>query len=156
MPNDSDRADFALSSGPISLLAATRAGVTLSGTEVQPCPVPFLLTLAQMRRIQPHFPLSHGVPRVDDRRVVSGIIFVIQGGLRWRDAPPGYGPHRTLYNRFVRWSHMGVFSRIFAALAGEAGEPDRLIIDSTHLKAHRTAASLRKKGVFPLHRAHKG
>jgi transposase len=108
--------------------------------------VPFLLTPAQMRRIRPHFPLSHGVPRVDDRRVLSGIIFVIQGGLRWRDAPPGYGPHKTLYNRFVRWSRMGVFSRIFAALAGEAGEPDRLIIDSTHLKAHRTAASLLKRG----------
>ena len=89
--------------------------------------VPFLLTPAQMRRIPPHFPLSHGIPRVNDRRVLSGIIFVIQGGLRWRDAPPGYGPHKTLYNRFVRWSRMGVFSRIFAALAGEAGEPDRLI-----------------------------
>jgi transposase len=108
--------------------------------------VPFLLTPAQMRRIRPHFPLSHGIPRVDDRRVLSGIIFVIQGGLRWRDAPAGYGPHKTLYNRFVRWSRMGVFSRIFAALAGEAGEPDRLIIDSTHLKAHRTAASLLKRG----------
>jgi transposase len=108
--------------------------------------VPFLLTSAQMRRIRPHFPLSHGVPRVDDRRVFSGIVFVIQGGLRWRDAPPGYGPHKTLYNRFVRWSRLGVFSRIFAALAGEAGEPDRLIIDSTHLKAHRTAASLLRKG----------
>jgi transposase len=108
--------------------------------------VPFLLTPAQMRRIRPHFPLSHGVPRVDDRRVLSGIIFVIKGGLRWRDAPAGYGPHKTLYNRFVRWSRMGVFSRIFAALAGEAGEPDRLIIDSTHLKAHRTAASLLKRG----------
>jgi len=53
--------------------------------------VPFLLTPAQMRRIRPHFPLSHGIPRVDDRRVLSGIIFVIKGGLRWRDAPPGYG-----------------------------------------------------------------
>ena len=64
-------------------------------------------------------------------------------------SPPGYGPHKTLYNRFVRWSRMGVFDRIFAALAGEAGEPDRLIIDSTHLKAHRTAASLLKRGRFP-------
>jgi putative transposase len=108
--------------------------------------VPFLLTSSQMRRIRPHFPLSHGIPRVDDRRVLSGIIFVIKGGLRWRDAPPGYGPHKTLYNRFVRWSRMGVFSRIFVALAGEAGELDRLIIDSTHLKAHRTAASLLKRG----------
>ena len=64
--------------------------------------VPFLLTPAQMRRIRPHFPLLHGIPRVDDRRVLSGIVFVIQGGLRRRDAPPGYGPHKTLYNRFVR------------------------------------------------------
>jgi transposase len=111
--------------------------------------VPFLLSPAQMRRIRPHFPLSHGIPRVDDRRVISGIVFVIKGGLRWRDAPPDYGPHKTLYNRFVRWSRMGVFERIFAALAGEAGEPDRLIIDSTHLKAHRTAASLLKRGRFP-------
>jgi transposase len=111
--------------------------------------VPFLLSASQMRRIRPHFPLSHGIPRVDDRRVISGIVFVIKGGLRWRDAPPGYGPHKTLYNRFVRWSRMGVFDRIFAALAGEAGEPDRLIIDSTHLKAHRTAASLLKRGRFP-------
>jgi transposase len=108
--------------------------------------VPFLLTPAQMRRIRPHFPRSRGIPRVDDRSVLSSVIFVIKTGLRWRDAPPGYGPHKTLYNRFVRVSRMGVFSRIFAALAGEAGEPYRLIIDSTHLKAHRTAASLRKRG----------
>jgi transposase len=108
--------------------------------------VPFLLTPAQMERIRPHFPRSRGIPRVDDRRVLSGIIFVIKGGLRWRDAPPGYGPHKTLYNRFVRWSRMGVFDRIFAALAAEGGPPERLMIDSTHLKAHRTAASLRKRG----------
>ena len=69
-----------------------------------------------------------------------------KAGLRWRDVPPGYGPHKTLYSRFVRWSRMGVFSRIFAALAGEAGEPDRLIIDSTHRKARRTAASLLERG----------
>jgi transposase len=99
-----------------------------------------------MERIRPHFPRSRGIPRVDDRRVLSGIIFVIKGGLRWRDAPPGYGPHKTLYNRFVRWSRMGVFDRIFAALAAEGGPPERLMIDSTHLKAHRTAASLRKRG----------
>ena len=61
--------------------------------------VPFLLAPAQMRRIRPPFRLLHGVPRVDDGRVLGGIIVVIQGGLRWRDAPPGYGPHKTLYNR---------------------------------------------------------
>jgi transposase len=87
-----------------------------------------------------------GIPRVDDGRVLSGIIVVIKGGLRWRDAPLAYGPYKTLCNRFVRSSRMGVFSRIFAALAGEAGARDRLIIDSTHLKAHRTAARLRQRG----------
>lgn len=109
----------------------------------------FWLSQAQMKRIAPYFPLSHGVPRVDDHRVVSGIIFVIRNGLRWRDAPKDYGPPKTLYNRFIRWSRMGVFNQIFAGLAGKAGQPDRLMIDATHLKAHRTAASLLKKGLFP-------
>jgi putative transposase len=109
----------------------------------------WLLSEAQMRRIESYFPLSHGIPRVDDRRIVSGIIFVIRNGLRWRDAPTGYGPHKTVYNRFIRWSRLGVFNRIFAELAAKGGKPDRLMIDATHLKAHRTAASLLKKGLFP-------
>ena len=109
----------------------------------------FWLTKQQMRRIEPYFPLSHGVPRVDDRRIVSGIIFVIRNGLRWRDAPAAYGSHKTIYNRFIRWSRRGVFNRIFAGLAAEGGKADQLMIDATHLKAHRTAASLLKKGLFP-------
>lgn len=109
----------------------------------------FLLSAGQMRRIEPYFPLSHGVPRVDDRRVLSGIVYVIHNGLQWKDAPTGYGPHKTLYNRFVRWSRLGVFDRIFAALAGAGPKPERIMIDATHLKAHRTAASLLKKGLFP-------
>ena len=94
----------------------------------------FWLCEAQLRRIKSHFPLSHGVPRVDDRKVVSGIIHVIRNGLRWRDAPEIYGPHKTLYNRFIRWSKMGVFDQIFTALVEEHGPPDRLMIDATHLK----------------------
>jgi transposase len=90
-----------------------------------------------MRRISPFFPRSHGKPRVDGRRVISGLIFVLRNGLRWRDAPAEYGPHKTLYNRFVRWSRMGVFERIFAALAAEPGPPERLLLETTHLKAHR-------------------
>ena len=109
----------------------------------------FWLSEAQMRRIKPYFPLSHGIARVDDRRVISGIVFVIKNGLRWRDAPREYGPHKTIYNRFVRWSRLGVFNKIFAELARKAGKPSRLMIDATHLKAHRTAASLLKKGLFP-------
>ena len=106
-----------------------------------------LLSEAQMRRIEGHFPLSHGVPRVDDRRILSGILFVIRNGLRWRDAPAAYGPHKTIYNRFIRWSRLGVFDRIFAELARDGD--GTLMIDATHLKAHRTAASLFKKGLYP-------
>ena len=91
----------------------------------------FLLSEAQMRRIEPYFPLSHGVPRVDDRRVISAVVFVIRNGLRWRDAPRAYGPHKTIYNRFVRWSRLGVFNKIFAELAGTAGKPRRIMIDAT-------------------------
>ena len=107
-----------------------------------------------MRRIEPYF-LSHGMPRVDDRRVISGIIFVERAALARRaqrlrrDAPKDYGPHKTIYNRFIRWSRLGVFNRIFAALAATSGQPEPLMIDATHLKAHRTAASLPKKGLFP-------
>ena len=85
----------------------------------------------QMERLFPYFPLSHGVPRVDDRRIVRGIILVLKNGLRWRDAPKEYGPHKTIYNRFIRWSRLGVFDRIFTALAVEGGEPDELMIDTT-------------------------
>jgi putative transposase len=109
----------------------------------------FLLSVAQMRRIEPYFPLSHGIARVDDRKVISGIIFIIRNGLRWCDAPKDYGPHKMIYNRFIRWSRLGLFNRIFAALAAKGGKPNQLMIDATHLKAHRTAASLFKKGLFP-------
>jgi transposase len=105
----------------------------------------FLSSQAQMARISPFFPLSHGVPRVNDRRVVSGIVYVIHNGLQWKDAPKAYGPHKTLYNRFVRWSALGVFDRIFQRLVSEGPKPERLMHDSTHLKAHWTLASLLKK-----------
>lgn len=109
----------------------------------------FLLTKQQLNRIKPYFPLSHGVPRVDALRVISGIISVIRYGLQWKDAPTAYGPYKTLYNRFVRWSRAGIFNKIFRELARQPGPRDCLMIDATHLKAHRTAASLLKKGPSP-------
>lgn len=74
----------------------------------------FWLTEEQMARLRPFFPKSHGKPRIDDRRVLSGIIFINRNGLRWCDAPKEYGPPKTLYNRWKRWkrwkrwSEMGV------------------------------------------------
>jgi len=64
--------------------------------------------------------------------------------------PKDYGPHKTLYNRVIRWSRLGVFDHIFASLVGEEPRPERVMIDTTHLKAHRTAASLLKEGIFPV------
>jgi transposase len=107
----------------------------------------YWLTEAQMERLKPFFPKSHGRPRVDDRRVLSGIIFINRNGLRWCDAPREYGPAKTLYNRWKRWSEKGVFARIMAGLAAEGAEHKTIMIDATYLKAHRTASSLRvKKG----------
>ena len=91
----------------------------------------FLLSERQMDLIRPYFPLAHGVARVDDRRVLSGIIYVIRNGLQWKDAPKAYGPHRTLYNRFIWWNRPGVSDRIFVALTEQAGRSKRLMIDAT-------------------------
>ena len=87
--------------------------------EERRCPMRtlFYLSESQLERIKPFFPRSHGAPRVDDRRVVSGIIYVIKHGLQWKDAPDEYGPHKTLCNRFVRWSRLGVFNKVFTELA---------------------------------------
>ena len=102
----------------------------------------FWLSEAQMARLKPFFPKSHGRPRVDDRRVLSGIIFINRNGLRWCDAPREYGPAKTLYNRWKRWSENGVFARIMMGLAAESAEHKTIMIDATYLKAHRTASRL--------------
>ena len=77
----------------------------------------------------------------------DSIIFINRNGLRWCDAPKEYGPAKTLYNRWKRWSDNGVFARIMTGLAAERAEHKTIMIDATYLKAHRTASSLGvKKG----------
>ncbi|MDG6095350.1 transposase [Acetobacter sp. AN02] len=102
-----------------------------------------------MKRTETFFPPAHVVPCVDDRRVLSRIFYVIRHGLQWKDAPKAYDLHRTLYDRFIRWSRPGVSDRIFVALTEQAGRSKRLMIDATHLKVHRTSASRLRKGLFP-------
>lgn len=90
--------------------------------------------------IEPLLPSNQpGARRVDDRRVISGIIHVLRVGCRWQDCPPDYGPSTTIYNRFNRWSHRGLWTRIFTALSARADLPDELSIDSTAVRAHRSA-----------------
>ena len=110
----------------------------------------FWLTDEQMARLQPFFPRSHGRPRVDDRRVLSGIIFINRNGLRWRDAPREYGPAKTLYNRWKRWSDKGVFVAMMDGLSAKGAERKTIMIDATYLKAHRTASSLWAKKGGPM------
>lgn len=100
----------------------------------------FWLSDAAWAVVAPLLPRNQpGARRVDDRRVISGIIHVLQSGCRWADCPPEYGPATTIYNRFNRWSHRGLWMRIFTALAARAELPEELSIDSTAVRAHRSA-----------------
>ena len=91
--------------------------------------------------IEPLLPKGRrGAHRVDDRRVISGIMHMLHSGARWRDCPSAYGPYTTIYNRFNRWSRQGIWTDIFYALTGSTGMIGTVAVDSTHIKAHRSAA----------------
>ncbi len=101
----------------------------------------FWLSDEQYRRLAPLLPTNTpGVPRVDDRRVISGIVRVLRSGCRWADAPSIHGPRKTLYNRFVRWAAKGIWTDIFHALAGAGGPHAEVLINSSAVKAHRCAS----------------
>jgi transposase len=101
----------------------------------------YWLNDGQWARLAPLLPNKpRGVPRVDDRRVISGIIHVLKSGGRWTDAPSCYGPRKTLYNRFVRWAAKGVWGEVFHALSAAGGPPAKVLLDSSAVKAHRCAS----------------
>jgi len=102
----------------------------------------YWLTDEQMAKPAPFFPQSHGKPRVDERRVLSGIIFINRNGLRRRDAPREYGPHKTPYSRWKHWSDNGIFAQRMVGLSAEHGEEKTVMIEATYSKAHRTATSM--------------
>ncbi len=109
---------------------------------------------AQMERLKPVFPKSHGRPRVDEKRVLGGIIFIDRNGLRWCDASREYGPAKRLCNRWKRWGDNGVFARIPTGLAAEGTAHETIMIEATYLKAHRTASGLAvEKGGVPARQA---
>lgn len=84
-----------------------------------------------------------GVARVDDRRVISGIFYILRTGAPWRDLPERYGPRTTVYNRYNRWAKAGVWLRIFEALA-ETSPHSLHLIDSSIVRAHQHAAGGKK------------
>lgn len=99
------------------------------------------LSDAEWARIEPLLPRGRkGAHRVDDRRVISGIVHMLKSGARWRDCPLEYGPYTTVYNRFNRWSRQGIWLGMFEALTGHSGVWGTVAADATHIKAHRSAA----------------
>ena len=101
----------------------------------------FWLSDEQWERLEPHLPTDvRGVERADDRRVISGIVHVLKSGCRWSDCPEVYGPFTTIYNRFSRWARRGIWENLFRQLAGRGRSTDLQMIDSTHIKAHRSAS----------------
>jgi len=101
----------------------------------------FWLTDAQFSKIERYLPIdTRGKPRVDDLRVISGIVHVLKMGGRWVDAPPDCGPKKALYNRYVRWAKKGVWVALFESLAQAGGPPQEVLIDSSAVKAHRSAS----------------
>jgi transposase len=101
----------------------------------------FRLSDAQWAAIEPHLPMVHSGPaRVDDRRVISGIFHRLREGCRWRALPDEYGPYTTVFNRYNRWSKRGIWQGIFAAVVGNGDAPAVIMIDSSAVKAHRSAS----------------
>ena len=92
-------------------------------------------------RLEPLMPRGRrGAHRVDDRRIVSGIVYMLRCGARWRDCPAAYGPYTTVYNRFNRWSRQGIWFEMFERLTGSSGIIGTVAIDSSSIKVHRSAA----------------
>lgn len=101
----------------------------------------FYLSEEEWARIEPYLPRGRrGAHRVDDRRVISGIVHMLKTGARWRDCPPEYASYTTIYNRFNRWSKQRVWEDIFYALTGKSVVVSTTAVDSTHIKAHPSAA----------------
>jgi transposase len=101
----------------------------------------FWFTDAQWAKIEPQLPTNQpGPERKDDRRILSGIMHVQRSGCGWKDCPSEYGPHKTIYNRFARWSERGVWQNLLAAVAGECDTPEQVALDSSHVKIHRCAS----------------
>ncbi|MFC8230703.1 IS5 family transposase [Streptomyces sp. NPDC057287] len=109
------------------------------------------LTDAEWDFVQPLLPRkSMGRPRLDDRRMLNGIMWKFRAGVAWRDVPERYGPWASLHTRFRRWAADGTFDRMLKnaqARADAAGNIDWLVsVDSSIVRAHQHAAGAQKRG----------
>jgi transposase len=96
--------------------------------------------------IEPHLPKNQpGARRVDDRRVISGILHVLKVGCRWCDCPTDYCPSTTVYKCFNRWSHRGFWLKLLDAQVDAGAVTRSTAIDSTYVKAQRAAFGGKKR-----------
>jgi transposase len=100
------------------------------------------LTDLEWAVIRPMLPnKARGVPRLDDRRVLNGIFWVLRSGAPWRDLPRSFGPYTTCYNRFVRWRQAGVWSGIMNAMAATHDAAVQMI-DTSIVRVHQHGACI--------------
>jgi transposase len=104
------------------------------------------LTDFEWEAIEPHLPNKpRGVPRVDDRRVLNGIFWVLRSGAPWSEMPERYGPRTTVYNRFNRWRKAGVWDQLMDAIV-KAHDGDVQMIDTSIVRVHQQGATA-KRGI---------
>ncbi len=102
----------------------------------------------QWRRIEPLLPpqdQTGGRPAKPHRPVIEAMIWILRTGAPWRDLPAAYGPWKSVYTRFSRWSKSGVLARLLRGLAEEHDE-EGYLIDATIVRAHQDASGAAKRG----------
>jgi transposase len=111
---------------------------------------PFYINDMVWSKLQGLLPkVRRGRRRVNDRRIISGIVYILQSGVMWRQAPAIYGPHKTLYTRYQRWNAQGVWTQIFQALSEKDTQDETLMMDSTTIRVQRSALGAQKKAALP-------
>src|SRR3712207_5861206 len=105
----------------------------------------YALTDREWSIVQPILPdKPRGIPRVDDRRVLNGIFWILRSGAPWRDLPAHYGPYTTCYNRFSRWRKAGIWDTILDAIS-DAGKSAVQMLDTTIVRVHQHAACTKRE-----------
>src|SRR5271154_4929780 len=94
--------------------------------------------------LEPLMPRSRKRARVDDRKIMNAIFYVLRTGMPWRDLPERYGPYTTAYNRFNRWSRRGIWKRIFDTLASKSR--DSPVSDRQYDRESPSCGQRRKRG----------
>jgi transposase len=129
---------------PLKVDGAARR--VIQAPKLEPRIMRYELTDYEWKAIKPFLPNKpRGVPRVNDRRVLNGIFWVLRSGAPWRDLPETFGPYTTCYNRFVRWGRAGIWDQIMEALAAMHDAAVQMI-DTSIVRVHQHGACIAGNG----------